>query len=415
MSLSNLTETKWLINLEPTLDTTAIFEINFIANGQEYSSFEIFRFPLDGIDYGVDGITITVYSNGEWDNDNNRTIEIIDGDDATNSSLISWLESNATQIIDAHEIEIAYGSVSIGTLDSSGMATLLTSGKYCENDIVIEYTRPSALLQSKSVTPTTSTQTIAPDSGYDGLSLVSISAIPLYYGNTQTDTAAAADLLASKKAHTYSNGAAVQITGTMVDRGTISKTLDTTSGNQSYTIPSGKHSGSGTVSITLEEKSATPSELSQTITPTSGKVLSKVNVGAISSTYVGSGVTKKTAQTYTPGTIDYTIAANQYLTGAQTISGDTNLIPENIADGVSIFGVIGTHSGGGGAAAAIVDTLDSGGGIIREITTVDLSSDTVTSAALLSGYTAHDWQGNSVVGTLVIPTYEVWIGGSYGS
>lgn len=69
----------------------------------------------------------------------------------------------------------------------------------------------------------------------------------------------------------------------------------------------------------------------------------------------------------------------------------------------------------GATAGVIVDTLDSGGGIIREITTVDLSSDTVTSNALASGVTAHDRWGNSVVGTLVIPSYEVWTGGSYGS
>lgn len=346
MSLSTLAGTKWLINLEPTLNTTAIFEINFIANEEEYNSFEMFRSPLSEIDYGIAGITIPVYSNNKWDNDNNRTIEIIDGDVA-NSSLISWLEDNAVQIMDTHEVNITYGSSSIATLDASGSTILLTSGKQCNNNIVIEYTRPSASLQSKSTTPTTSTQTITPDSGYDGLSQVSVSAIPSYYGNTQTDTAAAADLLANKKAHTYSNGAAVQITGTMIDRGTVSKTLDATSGNQSYAIPSGKHSGSGTVNIVLEEKTATPSESSQNITPTSGKVLSKVAINAVSSTYVGSGVTKKSAQTYTPGTSDQTIAASQYLTGAQTISGDANLVAENIADGVSIFGVTGTHSGGG--------------------------------------------------------------------
>ena len=35
------------------------------------------------------------------------------------------------------------------------------------------------------------------------------------------------------------------------------------------------------------------------------------------------------------------IAANQYLTGTQTITGDTNLIPGNILVPHSIFGVAG--------------------------------------------------------------------------
>lgn len=50
----------------------------------------------------------------------------------------------------------------------------------------------------------------------------------------------------------------------------------------------------------------------------------------------------KAAQTYTPGTTSQTIAAGQYLGGAQTIAGDTNLRGANIISGVSIFGVAGT-------------------------------------------------------------------------
>ena len=51
---------------------------------------------------------------------------------------------------------------------------------------------------------------------------------------------------------------------------------------------------------------------------------------------------EKTAQTYTPGTSDQTINANQYLAGAQTIKGDANLQPANIVAGKSIFGIGGT-------------------------------------------------------------------------
>lgn len=95
-----------------------------------------------------------------------------------------------------------------------------------------------------------------------------------------------------------------------------------------------------------QTKSVTPSESAQTVTPDSGKVLSSVSVGAVSSTYVGSGVTRKAAATYTPGTTDQTVAAGQYLNGAQTVKGDANLVAGNIKSGVTIFGVTGTHSGG---------------------------------------------------------------------
>ena len=51
------------------------------------------------------------------------------------------------------------------------------------------------------------------------------------------------------------------------------------------------------------------------------------------------------AKTYTPGTSNQTIAAGQYLSGAQTIKGDSNLKAANIRMGVPIFGITGTFGG----------------------------------------------------------------------
>ena len=62
---------------------------------------------------------------------------------------------------------------------------------------------------------------------------------------------------------------------------------------------------------------------------------------------------------------------------------------------------------GGGEAIAIVDELDSHGGTIRHISGVSLESDTVSAAVLLSGYTAHDSEGNVVNGQYVAPTPAV--------
>ena len=61
----------------------------------------------------------------------------------------------------------------------------------------------------------------------------------------------------------------------------------------------------------------------------------------------------KAAQTITPGTADQTLAAGQYLSGAQTIKGDANLIPGNIRSGVSIFGVTGSHEGSSGGGSLV--------------------------------------------------------------
>ena len=137
-------------------------------------------------------------------------------------------------------------------------------------------------LQSKTVTPTKSQQNITPDSGYYGLSDVTVGAIPENFQDISGVTATAADVLANKIIIT-SDGETVA--GTMPNNGAVSKTLDATTGNQSYTIPAGYHNGKGAVNISLEEKSATPTKSAQTITPTTGKVLSKVSVAAIPDAY----------------------------------------------------------------------------------------------------------------------------------
>lgn len=52
------------------------------------------------------------------------------------------------------------------------------------------------------------------------------------------------------------------------------------------------------------------------------------------------------AATIMPGTTDQTaVSTGRYTTGNVKVAGDANLAPENIAEGKSIFGVLGTHSG----------------------------------------------------------------------
>lgn len=151
--------------------------------------------------------------------------------------------------------------------------------------------------------------------------------------DTSDATATAANILSGKTA--YVDGA--KLTGTMTNNGAISKTL---AANGTYTIPAGYHNGSGKVTQSLTTKAAT---------------------------------------TYTPGTSNQTIASGTYLTGAQTIKGDSNLVAANIASGVSIFGVKGTYTG----SSSGVDTSDA----------------TATAASILSGKTAYV-NGSKITGTM---------------
>lgn len=103
-------------------------------------------------------------------------------------------------------------------------------------------------LQSKTVTPTKSQQNITPDSGYYGLSDVTIDAIPENYQDVSSVTAGAADVLANK---IIVDATGKQIAGTMANNGAVSATIDGLTVT-SYTIPAGYHNGSGKVSLTTD-------------------------------------------------------------------------------------------------------------------------------------------------------------------
>lgn len=135
-------------------------------------------------------------------------------------------------------------------------------------------------LQAKTVTPTKKQQSVSSDEGYYGLSSVTVGAIPDAYQDVSSVTAGAGDVLTGK---VYVMADGTVTTGTMPNNGAVSKALDVTT--ITYTIPKGYHSGTGKVTITLEEKTVTPTKTTQTITPTSGKVISKVTVNAIPDAY----------------------------------------------------------------------------------------------------------------------------------
>ena len=155
-------------------------------------------------------------------------------------------------------------------------------------------------LQSKTVTPTKAQQPITPDSGYYGLSDVTVAAIPDAYQDVSSVTAAAGDVLTGKILVTADGKVT---TGTMPNNGAVSKVLDT--GTTTYTIAKGYHSGTGSVKITTEAKTVTPTKESQQVTPSTGKVLSQVTVAAIPSNFIDTSEGDATAPDILSGKIAF--------------------------------------------------------------------------------------------------------------
>lgn len=198
------------------------------------------------------------------------------------------------------------------------------SGLYLGVEVNVPAGTPT--LQTKTATPTTSQQIIQPDSGYDGLSSVTINAIPSQY---------------------------------VIPTGTINITSSGTKDVTNYANVS-VAAGSSTMPSSLSGSSASLTTgtntltLTKTISATPVVTAGYINAGTARNVAVTltASVTTKAATTITPSTSNQTIASGTYLTGTQTIAGDADLVAANIKAGVSIFNVSGSYTSDATASAA---------------------------------------------------------------
>ena len=171
-------------------------------------------------------------------------------------------------------------------------------------------------IDSLSITPTTSAQTITASGGVDGYSPISVSAV-----TSSIDANITAGNIKSGVSILGVSGSLTPLIGE-----TRSVAITSKAGN-TFTPTSGKN---GITSITV-----TPTNQAKTITPTTSSQSISVPSG-----YSGFG----------------TLTVN-----AVTSSIDSNIKAGNIKNGVTILGVTGTYSGGGGGYSELPSYQVSGG------------------------------------------------------
>lgn len=142
MAITDLTGTTWEINDVPVISANATYYIDFTTtNGGSIRNYtRLLLNSRPSISYRENGDYTPVYYVRGWSAAHYQTISIVAGLDITNAALISWLESNATQVLPS-DVSIIYNGSKIGALSDSGTKTLKTQGKYCTDDITIEYTK----------------------------------------------------------------------------------------------------------------------------------------------------------------------------------------------------------------------------------------------------------------------------------
>jgi len=177
--------------------------------------------------------------------------------------------------------------------------------------------------------------------------------------DTSAGDAVVGDVLLSKKV--YVDGAL--LTGTMPNN-TTTTTINLATEGAEYTIPVGKHGGLQKVKAVITGLIASVIKAGTTVggilgtftsdaTAVAGQMLLGVTA-YVNGLKVTGTVPSKGVATITPSTVNQTLAANQYLSGIQTILGDADLIPANILLNKVIFGVTGNVIAGKRSASGTI-------------------------------------------------------------
>lgn len=187
-----------------------------------------------------------------------------------------------------------------GTSVGGGMTVVETIDEY--GGTIVDISGDPVVLQTKTATPSTSSQILIPDSGFKGLSEVTIEAIPSEF---------------------------------IIPTGTISISSNGTVDVASY--------ASASINVqpvlNLQSKTVTPDETGMIVAADTGyTALSSVTVVAVNSNYVGSNITRQIGSTINPTeSIQTAVASGKYTTGDVKIGAiSSNYVGSNITTRTSL-------------------------------------------------------------------------------
>lgn len=202
---------------------------------------------------------------------------------------------------------VTYKNNTLTTVNNN-TKTLKTAGKYLEDDIILVDTSGSSL-QSKTATPTESQQTVSPDSGYDGLSSVTVGAISSTYVGSGITRRSSTDLTASGATVAVPAGYYSEQASKAVQNGSLRST-------ETYQVaPEMSVDSSGLVTADVTQSGNT------TPVYTSGWIGNDATQYVTVIAYNTLQLSTQAAATITPTESQQTaVAAGKYTTGAVTVA-----------------------------------------------------------------------------------------------
>ena len=194
--LDTLAGTAWYLNDSLSAQVTpGPYLLNFLSGFDKtdfttfYDCDRIERDDLGGLSYRVAGTGAFIYPvswGGVWAplTVDCRVVFITGGVDADNAETIAWFEANAERIT----LQGLFSDIADAIRAKTGGSADIIAFKFPDAIASIPTGGGTPTLQSKSVSPALSQQVVTADQGYDGLSDVTVAAMPA--GTVGTPTAA---------------------------------------------------------------------------------------------------------------------------------------------------------------------------------------------------------------------------------